>query len=299
MARLTTIVLLFSFLVTKTQSAASQSSYHETYPSTTLTTTDRPDSTDSSGFWKDRGQDFLRFGDAVVYTISSPIRWRGNDWAKVGGVVAGTALTTLIDKPVRNFWQHRDSKAWDVVERGGFHYGKPYAAIYISSGFYLTGLVMKNEWARETALMLLAAYGTSGAVQSFMKTAAGRARPATNVGPWAFKPWSPSPDYHSFPSGHIQIATVTAVVLAERVEKPWLKALFYSTAGVTLASRMYSDAHWISDLAFGGAISYFSAKAVIRRMNQTRSGQHMFRKKNRISWNFSPTPYGFSLVGTL
>ena len=296
MARLT-LLFLVTLLTTQTQSFASIHTYSEPFPSdTTLKTTT---TTDSVRFWKERGQDALRFGDAILYTMSSPVRWKGNDWAKVGGVVAGTALTTLIDKPVRSFWQHRDSKTWDVVERAGFHYGKPYAAIYISSGLYLTGLVAKSEWARETALMLLAAYGTSGAVQSFMKTAAGRARPATNVGNWAFDPWSPSPDYHSFPSGHIQIAMVTAVVLAERVEQPWLKAVFYSTAGVTLASRMYSDAHWISDLAFGGAISYFSAKAVIKRMDHTRSGRHMFRKKDKITWNFSPTPRGFTLVGTL
>lgn len=254
---------------------------------------------DSIGFWKERGQDFLRFGDGFLYTVSSPIRWRGDDWLKAGGVIAGTALSTLIDKPVRNFWQNQDSKVLDGIERAGFHYGKPYAAIYITSGFYLTGLVIKNEWAKETALMLAAAYFTSGAVQSFMKTAAGRARPAANVGPWAFKPWSPEPDYHSFPSGHIQIAMVSAVVLAERVEQPWLKGLFYSTAGLTLVSRMYSDAHWVSDLVFGGAISYFSAKAVINRLNATKQGDHLFRRKDRISWQFSPTINGFSLVGRL
>lgn len=289
-----TVLCIIPILFTGFHSFAGLHPSNEWHPSDTLTA-------DTVRFWERRGEDFLRFGDAFLYTVSSPVRWQGNDWLKAGGVIAGTALTTLIDKPVRNFWQYQDSKTWDVVERAGFHYGKPYAAIYISGGFYLTGLVAKSEWARETALMLLAAYGTSGAVQSFMKTAAGRARPATDVGPWVFRPWSPLPDYHSFPSGHIQIAMVTAVVLAERVEQPWLKGLFYATAGFTLASRMYADAHWISDLAFGGAISYFSAKAVIKRMNQTRSGKHLFkfRRKDRISWNFSPTLRGFSLVGTL
>ncbi len=242
-------------------------------------------------------RDAARFGDAFLYTVSSPVRWKGKDWLTAGAVVAGTGLTTLIDKPVRNFWQRQDSPVLDAVERAGFHYGKPYAAFYLTGGFYLTGMVIKSEWAKETAVTLAAAYLTSGAVQSFMKTAFGRARPAAGVGPWMFKPWSPEPDYHSFPSGHIQIAMVSAVVLAERVEQPWLKAAFYSTAGLTLASRMYSDAHWISDLAFGGAISYFSAKAVIKRLDHTRTGRHMFQKKGRFSWNIVPTHNGFSLVG--
>jgi len=240
--------------------------------------------------------DALRFVDGVAHTISAPIRWKGGDWLKMGGVVGGTALLTLVDKPVRSFWQHRDSKVWDGIERAGFHYGKPYAAFIMTGGFYLTGLVIKNEWARETGLMLGAAYLTTGVVQSLMKTAIGRARPATEVGPWAFDPFSPEAGYHSFPSGHIQIATVSAMVLGHRVANPVLKVVFYSTAGVTLASRMYSDSHWLSDMAFGGAISWFCTKSIVRRMEHNKYN-NPFKKKDKISWNVSPFPRGITLVG--
>lgn len=240
--------------------------------------------------------DAIRFADGVVHTMISPVRWKGDDWLKAGGVVAGTALLTLADKPVRSFWQNRNSGAWDAVERGGFHYGKPYAAFIMTGGFYLTGLVFKNEWARETGLILATAYLTSGAIQTFMKTAIGRARPATEAGPWAFDPFSPEPGYHSFPSGHIQIASISAMVLANRVEKPWLKALFYSTAGVTLLSRMYSDSHWISDMAFGGAISWFCTKSIIQRMDQNKYNNPL-QRKDKISWNMTPTLGGVSIVG--
>jgi len=246
-----------------------------------------------------RRQDFLRSGDGFLHTVSSPIRWRGSDWLRTGGVIAGTALAMIADKPVRRFWQDQDSPVLDGLERAGYHYGKPYAAMYLTGGFYLTGVVIKNEWARETALTLAAAYLTSGAVQTFMKSAIGRARPSTGVGPWRYKPWTSEAAYHSFPSGHIQIATVSAVVLAERVEQPWLKGVFYSTAGVTLISRMYSDSHWLSDMVFGGAVSYFTAKTVVRRMQATKGGRHMFRKRNAFTWHFSPTLNGVALVGTL
>lgn len=271
----------------------------KTFPQPVLPAVADTAQTDTADFWEERTQDLLRFGDGFLYTVASPVRWKGNDWLKAGGVIAGTALTTLIDKPVRNFWQEQDSRFLDGIERAGFHYGKPYAAFYLTGGFYFTGLVFKNDWAKETALTLAAAYLTSGAVQTLMKTAFGRARPATDVGPWAFKPWSSEPAYHSFPSGHIQIAMVTAIVLAERVEQPWLKGIFYSTAGVTLVSRMYSDSHWISDMVLGGAISYFSTKAVIKRLNQTKHGGNMFNKKKQITWSVLPTYNGIALVGTL
>lgn len=245
---------------------------------------------------KPKSNDAIRFADASIHTLISPIRWKSKDWLKVGGVIGGTALLTLVDKPVRSFWQKRDSKVWDGVERAGFHYGKPYAAFIMTGGFYLTGVVIKNEWARETGLMLAAAYLTGGAVQTFMKTAVGRARPGTGVGPWRFDPFSPDPGYHSFPSGHIQIATISAVILAHRVESPVLKAAFYGTAGVTLVSRMYSDAHWLSDMAFGGAISWFCAQSVIKRMEQNKN-TNPFRRKDKITWNFSPSMQGFTLTG--
>jgi len=240
--------------------------------------------------------DAIRFADGFVHTVSSPIRWNGKDWLKVGEVFGGTALLTLVDKPVRHFWQNRDSKFWDGVERAGFHYGKPYAAFAMAGGFYLTGLVIKNEWARETGLMLATAYLTSGVVQTLMKNIPGRARPGTNVGPYAFKPFSSSPAYHSFPSGHIQVATISAMVLAERVESPLLKAAFYSTAGLTLASRLYSDAHWVSDMAFGGAISWFCTKAVVKRMERNKF-QNPLKMKDKIVWNLSPSIQGITLTG--
>lgn len=240
--------------------------------------------------------DAIRFVDGVAYTFSSPIRWKGNDWLKVGAVLGGTALLTTLDKPNRNFWQDRDSKIWDGIERAGFHYGKPYAAFIMTGGFYLTGLVIKNEWARETGLMLGAAYLTSGALQTFMKTAVGRARPGTNLGPWTFDPFSPEAGYHSFPSGHIQIATVSALVLGHRVKSPWLKALFYSTAGVTLVSRMYSDSHWLSDMAFGGAISWFCTKTVVRRMEENKY-RNPFKKQKQIAWTLTPARRGLGVVG--
>lgn len=240
--------------------------------------------------------DAIRFVDGVAYTVSSPIRWKGSDWLKVGAVLGGTALLTTLDKPNRNFWQDRNSKVWDGIERAGFHYGKPYAAFIMTGGFYLTGLVIKNEWARETGLMLGAAYLTSGALQTLMKTAVGRARPATDVGPWAFDPFSPEAGYHSFPSGHMQIATVSALVLGHRVKSPLLKALFYSTAGVTLVSRMYSDSHWLSDMAFGGAISWFCTKAIVRRMEESKY-RNPFKKQNLITWTVTPARRGIGLVG--
>lgn len=242
--------------------------------------------------------DAARFVDGVAHTFVSPLHWKGKDWINVGGVVAGTALSTLLDKPVRSLMQDQEGKVWNGIERVGYHGGKPYAAFIMTGGFYLTGVIFKNKWAKETGLILGAAYLTSGALQTFMKTAVGRARPGTEVGPWAFDPFSESPAYHSFPSGHIQIAMVSALVLGHRVHNPWLKGLFYAAGATTFIGRLHTDAHWMSDMVFGTAISYFCTRAVINRMDSNHQNHIFSKKKNPIAWQLSPSWQGVSLRGT-
>lgn len=241
----------------------------------------------------------IRFGDAVVYSWTGPLRWKKNEWIKAGIVVGATGLLFLIDKPANDFWKKQDSKFMHSVERAGFHYGKPYAAMISMGGFLLVGTVLNNEWAKETAWILGSSYASSGALQSLMKEGFGRRRPGEVAGPMEFEFFDKRADYHSFPSGHIQIAMTTAVVLAERVNSPWLKGLFYATAATTMASRMYSNSHWVSDLFFGSAISYFVAKSNIKRWKQTETQKpftDMLDAKPKITWNLQYFGNGVGLV---
>ena len=98
--------------------------------------------------------DILRFADGAVYTWSGPGRWNAKDWLVLGGMIAGTTALTFVDQPVRDFWQRHDNAFLDGIERVGYHYGKPYSALGITAGFYLSGMVFKSEWAKETGLIL-------------------------------------------------------------------------------------------------------------------------------------------------
>lgn len=242
----------------------------------------------------------IRVADAFVYTAISPVRWKGKDWATAAATVGGAAVLTLVDEPIKDFWDHNHSPLLDDLEPLGFHNGKPYAAMVMTGGFYVTGWIFKSEWAKETGIILGASYLTSGALQTIMKSAVGRARPSTDVGNYKFKPFFGDPAYSSFPSGHIQIALVTSMVLARRVENPWLKGAFYAGAGVTMASRMYVDAHWFSDLVFGAAISYFCTDTVMKRLEKTAYDNPIkaLERKHKISWQVNPNFRGIGIVGT-
>ena len=238
-----------------------------------------------------RRSDFSRFADGFAYTLSSPARWQEKDWITFGGLIAGTALVSLADEPLRDVLKGPGKKVFDGVERVGFHAGKPYSAILLSSGFYLTGLALKDEWANDTGLMLGVSFLTSGVVQTVMKTAVGRARPGAEYGNYYFVPFSDAAAFHAFPSGHQAVALNTSIILASRVKSPVLKVVFYSTAAITAFSRMYTDKHWFSDIAFGGALAYFTANTAMHRLENNK-----FKKKgNSLTWQVRPFPGGFKV----
>lgn len=241
--------------------------------------------------------DVFRFADGVLYTYASPARWDGRDWLVLSGLVAGTSALTFMDHPVRNFWQRQDNRFLDGVEKVGYHYGKPYTAVGITAGFYLSGMLLQSEWAKETGLILGTSIFSNSLLMGIIKNGAGRARPGTDIDNMEFKPFNPSPAFHAFPSGHSSIAFGISLVLARRIDNVPLKVLFYSLAGSTAVSRMYSDAHWISDIGFGGMLAWFFTDTVISRMQTNRF--RTVKAKERLVWKVYPYPGGLTLRASI
>ena len=140
----------------------------------------------------------------------------------------------------------------------------------VTGGFYITGVIAGNEWARETGLVLGTALLTSGLIESTLKPLIGRARPGHQMGNFDFHPLKKSALFHSLPSGHASIAFTITLVLAKRVHNTPLKVLFYSLAATTAFCRLYSNAHWFSDVVFGGAVGWFSSSASLANLSLNR-----------------------------
>jgi membrane-associated phospholipid phosphatase len=242
--------------------------------------------------------DAVRGLDVIGHTFSAPVRWKGKDWLKIGGVVVGTAAATLLDKPLQDLFTKHDSKFLDGVERVGYHYGKPYTAIGVTGGFYVAGVILKNEWAKETGLMLASALTTSNLITTFFKNAVGRARPITGLDNYDIRPFSDYASHHSLPSGHTTVAFTISTVLAKQVQSVPLKIVFYSLASITAASRMYMDAHWFSDVAFGGTIAWFCADAAFKRLQQNK-WRPIARQHSNVIVKLFPYPGGLTLRASL
>lgn len=239
--------------------------------------------------------DLYRFADATVSTYARPIHWKKKDWMTLGGFLAGTAGLTLVDEPAKQFFERKHAHFPNELADVGYHYGKPYSAVAFTSVFYLTGVLFNDRWAKDTGLELGATLLTSGLLQTVMKEVIGRARPGTEAGPYKFRfPSKGSIAYHSFPSGHAAVAFGISVALARRIDNKPIKILFYSLAATTALSRMHSNDHWLSDIAFGAALAWACNRTVAKRLSTNGT------KKNRfggISWSVSPTPKGLTVTG--
>jgi membrane-associated phospholipid phosphatase len=238
--------------------------------------------------------DAIRFADGVIRTYTSPLRWKGKDWAEFGAVMGTTVGLTLLDQPVRDMWSHQHSTTLDNINTIGYHYGKPYAGFAITAGLYSAGLLIKNQWARETALILGTSLVTSGLLEMGLKPLIGRARPQQEKGNYDLTILNKEAGFHSFPSGHASMAYTISFVLAKRVHSVPLKIVFYSLAGATTVCRLYSDAHWISDVAFGGVLGWYCSQAVINRLTKN----HHRNPTRKTKWNISPYGSGLTFRAT-
>lgn len=239
-------------------------------------------------------QDAKLIGGGIGYTYARPFHWQKEEWIKFGGIVAGTALVAVtLDRPIRNWIGSTRSDGLDDVEEFLFPLGKPAPTYQGVAAFYAIGLASNNEWMRETASIIAMTLTSAGVLQTVAKTAIGRARPDTHEGPFDFKPFDGTPEYHSFPSGHIMMILTNAYVLGRRVNYLPAKIAFYTLAAGVGWSRIYSDQHWASDVLMGSFITIACAESAIRYVELQKAKK---RDPNKASLHILPLPTGLSLT---
>lgn len=234
----------------------------------------------TSVLFDDAGDVFAGIGS--VYT--APLRWDARDWTFVGGLAVATGAAFLLDDELRAEVRVRSSFSGRLNALGNA-YGQWYYAMAFAGGTYALGFVAEDTWLRGTGVALLQTLLAAGTLNLVLKTAVGRSRPHENRGNADFHPWAWDERMFSFPSGHAVMAFSLSSVLAARVNNAWATVAFYSLAGITAWSRMYSDNHWFSDVVVGGAVASAVGLSLVKRYEE--------RKQSKVS--ILPIPRGFLL----
>ncbi|MBL3656443.1 phosphatase PAP2 family protein [Fulvivirga sediminis] len=239
-------------------------------------------------FFKRITFDASNTGLTIIKTYARPFHWKKQDWMKFGGVLVISAGASFLDDPMYKYFRDHPTGPMDEFASVGDFLGQPEHNYPFMLAVWGSGVIINNDWLRDTGVMLFASVTTSGLIQTGLKELTGRARPSTGEGPHSFDPFS-GPSYHSFPSGHTMLALASAWILAHQVNFMPLKIAFYALPIVTGISRVYVGAHWFSDILLGSALGIACAETVLRLYPKIK------RNKN-AALSFGPTSSGLGLV---
>ena len=227
----------------------------------------------------------------VGNAFTQPLNWKKDDFITAGSLIAGTGILYLSDNEAKRFFSEQEENAPQVLQDFGWYFGSPQNFFMVSAGIYGFGLLTNNEKVRYTGVLIISSAVASGLVQTISKTAIGRARP--NSGNRNdFKPFSSEAGFHSFPSGHSILSFTMAHAIAKQFDSFWVKAGIYSIGSIAPISRLWKNAHWLSDIGFGMAFSIIVVDGVDNFMKRTK--RYDFERPKQISWSLK---MGYGTIG--
>lgn len=175
--------------------------------------------------------------------------------------LASLALFFLVDNEIRTLIRPLRMYPWlEIMEWASF-FGKGIILFFLSLIIFILGLLARKARKQEAGRYGIYALALSGTLAQVIKHLIGRPRPRlVNMGIFHLGP-SFSAGYDSFPSGHTVSSFALAFILARFY--PRGKAFFYGSALLVAFSRLYLDAHFVSDIFSGAVLGLLSGTAIL------------------------------------
>ena len=198
------------------------------------------------------------------HVLTSPFHWSEKNLLTFTALSVGTFGLMLADNELQDWVQDHRSSTTNRVSRWSNRQMRRVKNLTIG-GFYLSGIVFKNQKAKETALFCLESVFLAEWITAGIKHLVGRTRPAANKGAFDFNPLKfPAPATSlSFPSGHATTAFALSSVIAEQYRSTPLTIALYGSATVASLARVNDNLHFMSDLLWGGVIGVWVGKTIV------------------------------------
>jgi membrane-associated phospholipid phosphatase len=179
--------------------------------------------------------------------------------------VAGVAVLTLLDQPLRDYALDHRSAFSDKLFGIDHYYGDKWYMLGGISALYFSGLFGGIQEVRKAGLQTAEAWFYTAVFGLAVKEVFGRARPYTNEGRYSFKPFRLEEAHRSFFSGHSSTVFAVSTVMAGQMDNGFWKAGWYAAAALVAGARVYHDQHWLSDITAGALIGYGIGRFVLNR----------------------------------
>ncbi|MFM6954447.1 MAG: phosphatase PAP2 family protein [Sphingobacteriaceae bacterium] len=161
-----------------------------------------------------------------------------------------------------------------------YQLGEGGTSMLVAGGLFVYGKIHHDYRSLQTASDLTETFISMGVATQLLKRSFGRQSPfvATKSG----GEWTPfpafvsyqqhTPNFDSFPSGHLATMMATVTVLSLNYpEKRWIKPLGYSLMGLTAFAMMNTEVHWAGDYPLALALGYLSGKITVGRHKKLKT----------------------------
>ncbi|MBP2831703.1 phosphatase PAP2 family protein [Aquimarina sp. U1-2] len=278
-------LLLSTLLVVISNTSYAQDARIATDSTTTENTLNQSDSRKKMTTWQTIKYDGASIYGGVKNAYTQPFRWKGKNWLTFGSIMAGTAILLTVDEPTSEYFADRADDIPQFVRQASFRFGKPLFNYGLTTSVYALGLITKNEKIRKTGVLLIASATAGGLLQTVSKTLVGRARPLTDKGNLHFKFYSGGDAaFHSFPSGHAILSITTAYAIGKQFKNPFIKGGIYALGMLSPVSRLWEEAHWLTDVVLSTALSIAIVDGVEKYLEKKERYAYKDRK-HKINWN--------------
>ncbi len=173
----------------------------------------------------------------------------------IPGVAGLAAASFLIDEPLVSFFRVNQTSFFKAAAGYTDMAGEKTIVIPALILTYGTArLLFRDERLQSASLNSIQSVIVTAIATEGIKHLAGRARPFTNQGAYAFHPLPGGIDrFKSLPSGHASLAFALFTPFAETYSR-WI----YLVPASVAMGRVYQDKHWVSDVFAGGGIGLIS-----------------------------------------
>jgi membrane-associated phospholipid phosphatase len=195
--------------------------------------------------------------------LTSPVRWDDRDWSAAAIVLSVTAGLYAYDQDLKDWAQRRRNRTTDDLANVFTPFGNGLYVLPAAGLVYLYGEVQESEKAKRIGLLGAESIVLAGAFTGVIKIAGHRHRPDAGD---QYNRWDGpgfSNENLSFPSLHASTAFAMATVVAAESDSPCIAPAAYGMASLVALARVNDNEHWSSDVFFGAAVGYFTARAVL------------------------------------
>ena len=227
--------------------------------------------TDRSTYLLNKKSYYYSYVPKTIDIIASPLRFNKKQWLLSSAIFSSAIAAYFIEKDLNSWIQDNQNKNTSDFGDIGYILAHPALLVPVSVMTYSIGYFNNKDRLQRTGIVMFESIFLSGATVKAIKMIGDRKRPSESSSNANFDgpSFSLSEKSQSFPSGHSALAFATATSIAQEYkENKAIVITSYTIATSISASRLFDNAHWLSDVIIGSAIGHFVAKYTYNKYTQ-------------------------------